>query len=97
MEEGVDGLLRDKTWPLGRKPLSPERVAAIVHLTQTPRAGEETHWTLWAMAKATGVAAATARTISQARGLTPLGFCHRTWKPDQDNGRMGKCRSWTNH
>ena len=63
MEEGVDGLLRDKTRPPGRKPLSPARVATIVRLTQTPPAGEATHWTLRAMAKAAGVAASTVRTI----------------------------------
>ena len=44
MEEGVDGLLRDKTRPPGRKPLSPARVATIVRLTQTPPAGEATHF-----------------------------------------------------
>ena len=71
MEEGVDGLLRDKTRPPGRKPLSPARVATIVRLTQTPPMGEATHWTLRAMAKAAGVAASTVRTIWQAHGLAP--------------------------
>ena len=54
-----------------RKPLSPARVATIVCLTQTPPAGEATHWTLRAMAKAAGVAASTVRTIWQAHGLAP--------------------------
>ncbi len=71
MEEGVDGLLRDKTRPPGKPPLSPERIAEIVRLTQTPPSHEATHWTLRAMAKRVGVAASTVHAIWQAHGLTP--------------------------
>ncbi len=49
MEEGVDGLLRDKT------PLALEPVAKIVGLTHTSLPHAATHWTLRAMAKAVGV------------------------------------------
>lgn len=31
MHEGVDGLLRDKSRPPGKAPVSPDRVAEIVH------------------------------------------------------------------
>ncbi len=71
MEEGVDGLLRDKTRPPGKPPLSPERIAEIVRLTQTPPPHEATHWTLRAMAQRVGVAASTVHAIWQAHGLTP--------------------------
>ena len=90
MEEGVDGLLRDKTRPPGRKPLAPERVATIVRLTQTPPAGEATHWTLRAMAKAAGVAASTVRTIWQAHGLTPHRW--RQFKLSTDPAFVDKVR-----
>lgn len=76
MEEGVDGLLRDKTRPPGRAPLAPERVAEIVRLTQTPPPHEATHWTLRAMAVTAGVAASTVRTIWQAHGLAPHRWRH---------------------
>ena len=59
MEEGVDGLLRDKTRPPGKKPLAPEQVAEIVRLTHTPPPHAATHWTLRAMANAVGVAVST--------------------------------------
>lgn len=36
MQEGVDGLLRDKSRPPGKAPVPPERVAEIVRLTQEP-------------------------------------------------------------
>ena len=55
MEDGVDGLLRDKTRPPGKTPLAPEPVAKIVGLTHTPPPHAATHWTLRAMAKAVGV------------------------------------------
>ncbi len=35
MEDGVDGLLRDKTRPPGKTPPAPEPVAKIVGLTHT--------------------------------------------------------------
>ncbi len=76
MEEGVDGLLRDKTRPPGKTPLAPEPVAKIVGLTHTPPPHAATHWTLRAMAKAVGVAASTVWAIWQAHGLMP----HR-WRP----------------
>ncbi len=45
MEEGVDGLLRDKTRPPGKAPVDPESVARIVALTLKPPPHEATHWT----------------------------------------------------
>ena len=71
MEEGVDGLLRDKTRPPGIPPTPPEKVAEIVRLTQEPPPHEATHWTLRAMAKLAGVAPSTVRAIWKAHGLSP--------------------------
>ncbi len=45
MADGVDGLLRDRTRPPGRAPLTSERVAEVVRLTRTEPPHEATHWT----------------------------------------------------
>jgi len=71
MEEGVDGLLREKTRPPGTAPTPPDRVAEIVKLTQEPPPHEATHWTLRAMARLAGVAPSTVRGIWKAHGLSP--------------------------
>ncbi|HVK91095.1 MAG TPA: IS630 family transposase [Mycoplana sp.] len=71
MEEGVDGLLHDKTRPPGIAPTPAEKVAEIVRLTQEPPPHEATHWTLRAMAKLVGVAASTVQAIWKAHGLAP--------------------------
>ncbi len=74
MEEGVDGLLRDKTRPLGISPIADHRVREIVALTLAPPPHEATHWTLRAMASVAGVAASTVQTIWKAHGLVPHRF-----------------------
>ena len=71
MQDGVDGLLRDKSRPPGKAPIPPERVAEIVRLTQAPPPHEATHWTVRAMAKVAGVAASTVQGIWKAHGLSP--------------------------
>jgi transposase len=61
MQEGVDGLLRDKTRP-SRVPRLPEKVAErVVALTLTDPPGETTHWTGAAMAKAVGISVSSYR------------------------------------
>lgn len=74
MDEGVDGLLHDKTRPPGTPPIAPHRVEEIVALTLKPPPHEATHWTLRAMAKVSGVAASTVQTIWKAHGLAPHRF-----------------------
>jgi hypothetical protein len=44
MHEGVDGLLRDKTRPPGRKPLDAAVIERVVALTAQDPPGEVTHW-----------------------------------------------------
>jgi len=51
MQEGVDGLLRDKTRPPGRKPLDPAIIEQVVALTAEDPSDETTHWTAGLMAK----------------------------------------------
>ncbi len=57
LEEGVDGLLRDKTRPPGKAPLLAETVRRVIDLALGPPPGETTRWTGRMRAKAAGVSA----------------------------------------
>ena len=69
MQEGVDGLLRDKTRPPGRKPLDPAIIEQVVALTAEDPSDETTHWTAGLMAKTVGISVS--QRIWQAHGLQP--------------------------
>jgi len=56
IEEGFDGLLRDKTRPSRIKPLGAETAERVVTLTLGEPPGETTHWTGVLMAKRRGSA-----------------------------------------
>ena len=71
MQEGVDGLLRDKTRPSRIKPLDPEIAKRVVNLTLTDPMGEATHWTAAMMAQQSGISASAVRRIWRAHGLQP--------------------------
>src|ERR1700759_4706118 len=71
MQEGVDGLLRDKTRPSRIPPLAPEIAERVVAVTMEPAPGETTHWTAPAMAKAVGVSVSSVQRIWRAHGLQP--------------------------
>jgi homeodomain-containing protein len=45
VREGVDGLLREKTRPPGKKPLDAEVIEQVVGLTAEDPLAEATHWT----------------------------------------------------
>src|SRR5918998_6784956 len=55
MQEGVDGLLRDKTRPSRIKPLSPDVAERVVNLTLAEPPAEATHWTAAMIARHTGI------------------------------------------
>jgi transposase len=74
MQEGVDGLLRDKTRPSRKPLLSKETIARVVELTLGPPPGEVTHWTASAMAKACGISASSVQRIWRSHGLQPRRF-----------------------
>src|SRR6202451_527296 len=71
LEEGFDGLLRDKTRPPRIKPLSAETAERVVALTLAEPPGETTHWTGALMAKAAGLSVSSVQRIWRARGLQP--------------------------
>jgi len=69
---GVDGLLRDRTRPSRVPPLDPSKVAEVVRRTlEEPPPGEATHWTVRALARASGVSPAKVHQIWQAAELAP--------------------------
>jgi transposase len=71
MQEGVDGLLRDKTRPSRIKPLGADVAEQIVRLTLADPLDEATHWTAAMMAQQTGISASAVRRIWRAHGLQP--------------------------
>jgi transposase len=81
-EAGVEGLLRDKTRPPGRKPVPTATVATVLALTQSEPLGEATHWTGRAMAKAVGLSLRTVQRIWETHRLQPHRV--RTFKRSND-------------
>ena len=71
MEEGFDGLLRDKTRPSRIPPLGANVAKRVVELTLTDPPGETTHWTGAMMAKASGISVSAVQRIWRAHGLRP--------------------------
>jgi transposase len=71
MQQGVDGLLRDKTRPSRIPPLGPEVAERVVARTLAPPPGEATHWTAAAMAEVGGVSVSSVQRIWRSHGLQP--------------------------
>ena len=70
-EEGVAGLLRDKSRPPGTPPVPPGAVQGVLDLTAAEPPGEATHWTGRMMARAAGLSLRSVQRIWRAHGLTP--------------------------
>ena len=81
-EAGVEGLLRDKTRPPGRAPVTPTAVAEVLALTCAEPPGETTHWTGRAMAKVVGLSLRTIQRIWEKHRLQPHRL--RTFKRSTD-------------
>ena len=90
MEEGVDGLLRDKTRPPGKVPVERETVERVVAITLEPPPHEATHWTGRAMAETVGLAVSTVQKIWAAHGPVPHRF--RQFKLSRDPAFAEKVR-----
>ncbi len=82
MHAGVEGLLRDKSRPPGKKPLPQAVIDRVIALTGQPPPGEATHWTAGAMAKAVGISVSSVQRIWKAHGLKPHQV--RTFKLSKD-------------
>jgi transposase len=71
MQEGFEGLLRDKTRPSRVKPLGSEVSERVVALTLSDPPGEATHWTGAMMAETAGISVSSVQRIWRAHGLQP--------------------------
>jgi transposase len=71
MQEGVEGLLRDKTRPSRIQPLAPRVTERIVARTLEDPPGETTHWTALMMATEVGISVSSVQRIWRAHGLQP--------------------------
>jgi transposase len=81
-EQGVDGLLRDKSRAPGKPPLPAATVARVLALTCSEPPGETTHWTGRAMAKAVGISLRSVQRIWATHRLQPHRI--RTFKRSND-------------
>jgi Homeodomain-like domain len=81
-EQGVDGLLRDKTRKPGKPPVPLETVARVLALPCSNPPGNATHWTGRAVATAIGVSLRTVQRIWDAHRLQPHRL--RTFKKSND-------------
>lgn len=70
-QEGVDGLLRDKTRPPGIPPLDQAVVDRVLALTFEAPPKEATHWTGAMMAAASGISVSSVQRIWRKHGLQP--------------------------
>src|SRR5205807_2222866 len=69
--KGVDGLLKDATRPSRVKPLLPEKIEQVVHMTLHAKPPNATHWSVRSMAKAAGISYSSVQWIWHAHGLKP--------------------------
>ena len=90
MQEGYDGLLRDKTRPSRIPPLGSDITGRVVTLTQTDPPAEATHWTSAMMAQAVGISASSVQRIWHAHGLRPHKV--KQFKLSTDPQFIGKLR-----
>jgi len=82
MDEGVPGLLRDKTRPSRIAPLPAEKKLAIIEKTATEKPANATHWSARKMAKAIGVSHRSVQRVWSGAGLKP--HLVRTFKLSND-------------
>ena len=71
LEEGVDGLLRDRNRGTGKRPLSPEVRALVLAKTVGEKPPNASHWSLRTMAKAVGIGHTSVQRIWAEHGLKP--------------------------
>jgi transposase len=88
--KGVDGLLKDATRPSRVKPLAPEKVAQVVHMTLHEKPPNATHWSLRSMAAAAGISYSSVQRIWRAHGLKP--HLVETFKVSRDKNFAAKVR-----
>src|SRR6266581_7853624 len=86
--KGVDGLLKDATRPSRRKPLAPEKIKQVVHMTLHEKPPNATHWSVRSMAAAAGISHTSIQRIWHAHGLKP--HLVETFKVSRDRNFAAK-------
>jgi transposase len=71
VEEGVEGLLRDKTRPPGKRPLSAAVKRKVLAKTGSQTPPNATHWSVRSMATAAGISHTSVQRIWAGAGLKP--------------------------
>jgi transposase len=71
MEDGIEGLKRDKTRPSRKPPLSPETKVAVLKKTTTETPAGATHWSARDLAKVVGLSHTSVQRIWAEAGLKP--------------------------
>lgn len=90
MEEGVEGVLRDKTRPSRIAPLAQAKADEILALSRKSPPHEATHWTAAAMAETVGVSVSSVQRVWRSHGLRPHRF--RLFKLSNDPAFTDKVR-----
>jgi transposase len=80
--KGTDGLLKDATRPSRIKPLTPEKIKQVVHMTLHEKPPNATHWSVRSMAAAAGVSYSSVQRIWRAHELKP--HLVKTFKVSRD-------------
>jgi transposase len=86
--KGIDGLLKDATRPSRVKPLTPEKIKQVLHMTLHAKPPNATHWSLRSMAAAAGVSYSSVQRIWHAHGLKP--HLVETFKVSRDKNFAAK-------
>ena len=86
--KGVDGLLKDATRPSRVKPLTPEKIRQVVHMTQHEKPPNATHWSVRSMAAVMGISYSSVQRIWRAHGLKP--HLVETFKVSRDKNFAAK-------
>jgi transposase len=68
--KGMDGLLKDATRPSRVKPLAPEKIKQVVHMTLHAKPPNASHWSLRSMAAAAGLSYSSVQRTWRAHGLS---------------------------
>src|SRR5437764_12925736 len=84
----MDGRLKDATRPSRVKPLTPEKIEQVVHMTLHTKPPNATHWSLRSMAAAAGVSYSSVQRIWRAHGLKP--HLIETFKVSRDKNFAAK-------
>jgi transposase len=86
--QGVDGLLKDASRPSRVKPLTPEKIKQVVHMTLHEKPPNATQWSVRSMAKAAAISYSSVQRIWKAHGLKP--HLVKTFKVSRDKNFAAK-------